>query len=200
MWWGWRTKWYPRRLGKEKTSWKTQRRMDRRSGRGWEKNVEMQEVEKAGKGQRCLEAEDWKGQGSGWAVAPYEKEKEEEQEKKILSPSFPFLISSLDLKPFLNRLTFINLLFLITQMLLTEFTTVFPRNNLFCYHSLWFLLRAALRFLYFTRQVNCGEFLVHKLSHAEMQPARSAGKNNVGCAFYVEACARVRDWGQQFER
>jgi hypothetical protein len=34
-----------------------------------------------------------KTQGPGWAVAPYEKEKEEGKEKKILSPSLPFLIS-----------------------------------------------------------------------------------------------------------
>jgi hypothetical protein len=34
----------------------------------------MQELEKAiGRGKRCLESEDLRGQGPGWAVAPYEK-------------------------------------------------------------------------------------------------------------------------------
>ena len=43
---------------KEKINWKGQRKMDRRSGQGWEEDVEVQESEKVGRGRRCLEAED----------------------------------------------------------------------------------------------------------------------------------------------
>ena len=43
---------------REKTSWKTKRGMVRSSGQGWYEVLEMRELEKVGRGQRWLEAED----------------------------------------------------------------------------------------------------------------------------------------------
>jgi hypothetical protein len=40
-------------------------------------DVKMQELGKVGRGWKCLEAENRKGHGPGWAVAPLETEQEQ---------------------------------------------------------------------------------------------------------------------------
>ena len=48
-------------------------------------NFHSQVLEKVGRWQRCLEAGDWSGQGSGWAIKPVEKTKCEMSVARISS-------------------------------------------------------------------------------------------------------------------
>lgn len=72
MWWGWK--------GVQESNERVDRRPVGRPRERWldavDKDAEMQELEKAGRGQRCLEVEDWIGQGQSWDVVPQKKKKQ----------------------------------------------------------------------------------------------------------------------------